>query len=155
MKTIHLFQQNNLFGSAFTVVCLSALLAVTGCEQQKSPEKTTGNPGTTSSNPAPMTESSGQKTEGTTTTSPGTAAKSAGDYIDDSMITAKVKAAIMNDENLSASRIEVTTDKGVVKLSGTVDTEQGLDKAKILANTQPGVKSVQSELTVGTEPGKK
>jgi hyperosmotically inducible protein len=147
MKTIHLSQQNNLFGSAFTVVCLSALLAVTGCEQQKSPEKTTGNP-------APMTESSGQKTEGTTT-SPGAAAKSAGDYIDDSMITAKVKAAIMNDENLSASRIEVTTDKGVVKLSGTVDSEQGLDKAKILANNQPGVKSVQSELTVGTAPGKK
>ncbi|MBL6988067.1 MAG: BON domain-containing protein [Methylobacter sp.] len=71
-----------------------------------------------------------------------------GQYIDDTIITAKVKAAILKDPLLSASRIEVTTDKGVVKLSGTVDSEKSISRAMEVAGGQENVKSVQSDLTV-------
>jgi hyperosmotically inducible protein len=71
-----------------------------------------------------------------------------GEYVDDSIITAKVKAAIMGSSWLSASHIEVTTDKGIVKLSGTVDTEQSITKAIELASGQENVKAVQSDLVV-------
>ncbi|NOS74865.1 MAG: BON domain-containing protein [Methyloglobulus sp.] len=71
-----------------------------------------------------------------------------GEYIDDSIITAKVKAAIMGSSWLSASHIEVTTDKGIVKLSGTVDTEQSIAKAVEVASGQEHVKAVQSDLVV-------
>ena len=71
-----------------------------------------------------------------------------GEYIDDSIITAKVKAAIMGSSWLSESHIEVTTDKGIVKLSGTVDTEQSIAKAIEVASGQEHVKAVQSDLVV-------
>jgi hyperosmotically inducible periplasmic protein len=71
-----------------------------------------------------------------------------GEYIDDSIITAKVKAAIMGSSWLSASHIDVTTDKGIVKLSGTVDTEQSIAKAVEIASGQENVQAVQNDLIV-------
>ncbi|MGR8998744.1 MAG: BON domain-containing protein [Gammaproteobacteria bacterium] len=82
-------------------------------------------------------------------------AETAGEYIDDSVITVTVKAAILNDALLKASQIEVTTDNGVVKLSGTVDSEQSIGRAIAVANSQKNVKSVQTDLIVNTPvPGK-
>ncbi len=79
-----------------------------------------------------------------------------GEYIDDSVITAKVKAAILGSSWLSASHIDVTTVKGVVKLSGTVDTEQNIAKAIEVARGQENVKAVETNLTVSVaESGKK
>jgi hyperosmotically inducible protein len=75
-------------------------------------------------------------------------AQTAGDYIGDSVITAEVKAAILKEPTLSASRIEVTTVNGVVSLSGTVDSEQGIGKAAALAGSQKNVKSVQNDLII-------
>ena len=75
-------------------------------------------------------------------------AETAGEYIDDSVITTKVKAAILNDPLLNASHIEVTTDKGVVKLSGTADSEQSIGRAVELVSRQENVKSVQSNLAI-------
>lgn len=75
-------------------------------------------------------------------------AETAGAYIDDSVITTKVKAAILNDPLLNASHIDVTTDKGVVKLSGTVDSEKSIGRAVEVAKSQENVKSVQTDLTV-------
>lgn len=71
-----------------------------------------------------------------------------GEYMDDSMITLKVKAAIMGDPLLSASHINVTTANGVVKLSGTVDSEKSITSATKAANSQKGVSAVQADLTV-------
>jgi hyperosmotically inducible protein len=82
-------------------------------------------------------------------------AETAGEYIDDSVITVTVKAAILHDALLKASQIEVTTDNGVVKLSGTVDSEQSIGRAIALANSQKNVKSVQNDLIVNAPvPGK-
>jgi len=75
-------------------------------------------------------------------------AEKAGEYISDSVITAKVKAAIFGDSILRASHIDVTTVNGVVKLSGTVDSEQSIGRAMELASSQKDVKSVETNLVV-------
>lgn len=75
-------------------------------------------------------------------------AETAGEYIDDSVITIKVKTALLNDPLLKSSQIEVTTVNGVVKLNGTVDSEQSIGRALGVASSQQNVKSVQSELIV-------
>ena len=75
-------------------------------------------------------------------------AELAGDYIDDSVISLKVKTALLNDAQLKNSIINVVTIKGVVQLSGTVDSEQYIGRATELANSQSNVKAVQTNLTV-------
>jgi hyperosmotically inducible protein len=79
--------------------------------------------------------------------------ETAGGYIDDSVITVTVKAALLNEGILKASHIEVTTVNGVVKLTGTVDSEPSLGKALEVASSQKNVKSVQTELLVHTPSG--
>jgi hyperosmotically inducible periplasmic protein len=71
----------------------------------------------------------------------------AGEFIDDSVITTKVKAAILGSSWLSASHIDVTTNKGIVVLS-TVDTEQNIAKAIEVARGQENVKAVETDLIV-------
>ncbi len=75
-------------------------------------------------------------------------AETAGAYVDDSVITANVKAAILNDPLLNASHIEVTTANGVVTLKGTVDSEPIIGRAIDVASSQKNVKSVKTDLIV-------
>jgi hyperosmotically inducible protein len=136
---------------------LFAVLGLAGCDQQGSAEKTKGKAERTTENTAPTTSGSAdrpaQPMQGAQ--QPSTQkSETIGGTIDDTAITTKVKAALLNDPSLSASRIDVTTEQGIVKLSGTVDSEQGANKARALATAQPGVKSVQSDLSVTTAPGK-
>lgn len=79
-------------------------------------------------------------------------AQSASAYLDDSMITTAVKTAIVNDALLKASQIEITTTKGMVTLSGVADSEESINRAIQVVNTQANVKSVQSELVVNPAP---
>ncbi|MBD9362371.1 BON domain-containing protein [Methylomonas fluvii] len=76
--------------------------------------------------------------------------KATGEYLDDSVITAKVKTALLNDDFLKLAPIDVTTVNGVVTLRGTVDSEQLVGRALGLVNGQEHVKSVQNELLVKT-----
>ena len=69
-------------------------------------------------------------------------------YIGDSVITAKVKAALVKDPAVKALEVSVTTDKGVVLLSGFVDNEKQAQRAQDIANSIAGVKSVKSSLVV-------
>lgn len=78
-----------------------------------------------------------------------------GEYIDDSVITTKVKAAILGSTWLSASHIEVTTNKGIVVLSGTVDTEQNITRAIEVARSQENVKAVETNLIVSVAESSK
>ena len=133
------------------IACLSAVLGLAGCQPEGSAEKA----GKKIDRAA---ESAEQKIDKATETAEKKieAAKesvtekteTAGEYIDDSVITTKVKTAILNDPLLNASHIEVTTDKGVVKLSGTVDSEQSIGRAMEVANSQKNVKSVLTDLVV-------
>jgi osmotically-inducible protein OsmY len=74
--------------------------------------------------------------------------ESTGEYVDDSVITTKVKAAIFNDPSLKVFQINVETFKGEVQLSGSVDSAQMVKKAGEVARSVPGVKSVKNDLIV-------
>ena len=75
-------------------------------------------------------------------------AESAGEYMDDSSITAKVKWAILRDPDLKTLEISVATTDGVVSLTGAVDSQQRIDRATEVAREIPAVKSVENHLTV-------
>lgn len=74
--------------------------------------------------------------------------ESAGEYLDDTVITGKVKAAIINDPDLSAAEINVETFKGAVQLSGFVSSQNDIDKAVRVAREVKGVKSVKNDMRV-------
>jgi osmotically-inducible protein OsmY len=74
--------------------------------------------------------------------------ESSGEYVDDSTITTKVKAAIFNDPALNVFQINVETFKGEVQLSGFVDSAQNASKAGTVARGVGGVKSVKNSLIV-------
>lgn len=71
-----------------------------------------------------------------------------GEYLDDSLITAKVKASIFNDPGLKSTEINVETFKGDVQLSGFVSNPESANKAIALARGVKGVKSVKNDMRV-------
>ena len=73
---------------------------------------------------------------------------STGQFVDDSVITTKVKAAILEEPSLKTLQISVETFKGVVQLSGFVDSAQSVKKAGEVAGQVAGVISVKNDLTV-------
>ncbi len=74
--------------------------------------------------------------------------ESSGEYVDDSTITAKVKAAIFDDKTLKVFDISVETFKGVVQLSGFVNSAEIRSRAGVVASRVSGVKSVKNDLNV-------
>jgi hypothetical protein len=74
--------------------------------------------------------------------------ESTGGYVDDSTITAKVKTAILTDSELKVMQINVETFKGVVQLSGFVDSQKMSTKAADVARGVNGVVSVKNNLIV-------
>lgn len=72
--------------------------------------------------------------------------ESTGEYIDDSMVTTKVKSAILDEPNLKSADISVETFKGVVQLSGFVDDQASISRAGSLARGVEGVTSVKNDL---------
>ena len=72
--------------------------------------------------------------------------QSTGAYIDDSWITTKVKADILAEPSLKVADINVETYKGVVQLSGFVDSAASRDKAVALARSVKGVTSVKNDM---------
>jgi hyperosmotically inducible periplasmic protein len=75
-------------------------------------------------------------------------AESAGQYVDDSVITTKVKALLAKDDTLKAFEINVKTYKGIVQLRGFVDSKTTIEKAGKIAGSIEGVKSVKNDLIV-------
>ena len=73
---------------------------------------------------------------------------SAGEYVDDSVITTKVKTLLAEDDFLKSFQIGVETYKGVVQLSGFVDSQKAVDKAVEITRTVKGVESVKNDLVV-------
>lgn len=71
-----------------------------------------------------------------------------GEYLDDTVITTKVKAAIFKDETLKSAEINVETFKGVVQLSGFVRSRADINRAVALARDVNGVKSVKNSMQV-------
>jgi osmotically-inducible protein OsmY len=72
--------------------------------------------------------------------------ESTGQYMDDSAITTKVKAAIFNDPSLKSAEINVETFKRQVQLSGFVSTSASMDEAVSVARGVGGVLSVKNDM---------
>lgn len=71
-----------------------------------------------------------------------------GEYVDDTFITTKVKAALVDDPELKAREINVETFKGAVQLSGFVSSKEEIDKAVAVAKGVKGVTSVNNAMIV-------
>ena len=69
-----------------------------------------------------------------------------GEYVDDSVITTKVKAAIFNEPGLKSSEVQVETFKGTVQLSGFVSSRDDIKRAVKVASAVNGVKSVTNQM---------
>jgi osmotically-inducible protein OsmY len=77
----------------------------------------------------------------------GTATKEGtGEYVDDTVITTKVKAAIFNEPTLKSAEINVETFKGVVQLSGFVNSRADINKAVEVSRGVSGVTSVRNDM---------
>jgi hypothetical protein len=74
--------------------------------------------------------------------------ESAGEYVDDSVITTKIKALIAEDDFLKSFQISVETYQGTVQLSGFVNSQMAADKAGQIATSVHGVKSIKNNLIV-------
>ena|SRR5471030_2225983 len=72
--------------------------------------------------------------------------ESAGEYVDDAVITTKVKASILDQPSLKSSEIHVETFKGAVYLSGSVASQSNIDKAVEVARNVNGVRSVNIDM---------
>jgi osmotically-inducible protein OsmY len=71
-----------------------------------------------------------------------------GEYVDDSVITTKVKAAIFEEPSLKSAEINVETFKGTVQLSGFVSSRANIDRAVEVARGVKGVTSVKNDMRV-------
>jgi len=78
------------------------------------------------------------------------AGETTGQYVDDSAITAKVKAALVADSDTKAHEINVKTEKGVVQLNGFVGSDKEMAKAAADAGKVEGVTKVENNLAVKT-----
>ncbi|MCE5281975.1 MAG: BON domain-containing protein [Deltaproteobacteria bacterium] len=74
--------------------------------------------------------------------------ESAGEYVDDSVITTKVKSLLAEDDFLKSFQISVETFQGAVQLSGFVNSQQAVDKAGQITKSVKGVKSLKNSLIV-------
>ncbi|WP_455819883.1 BON domain-containing protein [Pseudomonas cerasi] len=71
-----------------------------------------------------------------------------GGYIDDTVVTTKVKAGLLNDKSLKSTEINVETFKGRVQLSGFVSSPQAANRAVQVTRGVPGVKSVVNNMQI-------
>ncbi|MFL6708434.1 MAG: BON domain-containing protein [Massilia sp.] len=71
-----------------------------------------------------------------------------GEYIDDSLITTKVKAALAADPTVKATEVKVETFKGTVQLSGFVSTPEARRRAIELARATNGVRGVKDDMVI-------
>jgi len=122
------------------LIVLAFGAAFSGCERRAADQ--------TGSKPL----SSGEKSSGTSESSGayggGSVTKRAERAIDDSVITTKAKTALLADTTVKGSEIHVETEKGVVSLSGMVDSAQQRERAASIVRGIDGVKSVENKTTV-------
>jgi osmotically-inducible protein OsmY len=74
--------------------------------------------------------------------------ESTGEFVDDSVITTKVKSLLANDDFLKSFQISVETRKGIVQLSGFVNSRDAVNKAAQITRGVGGVKSIRNNLIV-------
>jgi hyperosmotically inducible protein len=76
-----------------------------------------------------------------------------GDYVDDAALTARVKAALLDDEQVKGTMFNVDVNQGKVTLSGTAQNATEAKRAEQIARQTPGVKGVESTIRVSQASG--
>jgi hyperosmotically inducible protein len=141
---------------AATALALAvAAVFATACDRPKTAYNNSGASATTASTTATTapvsTPAASDTATATTTASPGTSATISGDAtgaVSETVTTGKIKAAIAADSGLKDSDISVSTNNGVVTLSGTVKSQDQVAIATNLAQKQDGVQKVESNIAV-------
>lgn len=82
----------------------------------------------------------------TTACSSSATRQSTGEYIDDTAISAKVKSAMISDDTVKALDVQVETFRGVVQLSGFVDSAEQKSRAEQIARSTNGVRNVTNNI---------
>lgn len=140
----------NLSRMAFVAVILSAVFA--GCDRTGGYGSSAGTaPGPASSSGAADsgTSASGGASDTSSSGTSGTSSRSsAGAVIEDSIVSTKVKTALLADEDIKGTDIVVETKKGEVLLSGFVKNQAQIDKAVKVASAVEGVKKVDNKMVV-------
>lgn len=148
--------RNHLKIAATTLTACAALLAVEGCNKPNSDQSSTAPASTynsaTSSAPSvtDAMSSSGPASSSAMNSTPGSTANSASvdNSIDDSVITGKVKAALLGDSQIKSFDISVATHNGEVQLSGNVNNNGQVERSVQVARGVEGVKSVVNHLMI-------
>ena len=138
MKNTHICRQFRMIAPCWA----SALLLLAACDQPGSAEKA----GQNIDQAAEKVSKNLENTKSTVIQKADTASA----FLDDSMITAKVKEILFSDDLLKASQIEVETHDGEVNLHGTLASELLVNRAVELIKTQKYVKSVRNDLNYTT-----
>jgi osmotically-inducible protein OsmY len=73
---------------------------------------------------------------------------SAGQYLDVSVVTARVKSLLAEDDMVSVFQVSVATFRGIVRLSGSAGSQEAVDQAGRIALGVPGVNAVENDMTV-------
>jgi hyperosmotically inducible protein len=143
--------QPMIFSNVFVALLFAAVIGLTGCKQE-GPAEEAGKKADESVERTQerLEEGTEQRQESMEERDEATGQKSGSveEYLDDSAITAKIKAEMVADPLLSAAKIDVITDKGVVKLSGVLNSQQSADRALEIVRSVKGVKSVENNLVV-------
>jgi hyperosmotically inducible protein len=153
MKKYNEYQQKKVADNFLIMACILAGLGLVGCEEKGPAQKTGQKIDRAEEKVEHKIEQLGKKADvkiEDAKTAVVDKAESTAEYLEDSVATQKVKSALENDLMLKASRIEVTTLNGIVKLTGSVDSEQSLGRAMEVAGGIEHVKSVETNLTVNS-----
>ena len=97
---------------------------------------------------APMKTADAKPAAGGKPTAAAPCKESVGEYVEDSVITAKIKGDVLKESSLKSAEINVETYKGVVQLSGFVRSRADIDKAVVVARGVKGVTSVKNDMIV-------
>ena len=130
------------------VASIAALAGLAGCNRTEERNISRAPSPATPSQSTPSMPSQSPSAGLPPTTAPG-GDRSAGQVIDDAGITAKVKAALIAEKEVSGMSINVDTSGGKVTLSGKVPDPAQIERAMQVARAVEGVKSVDNKLTVG------
>jgi hyperosmotically inducible periplasmic protein len=134
---------NNTIKTCVLAASSLALIALAGCDKP-APAETAGK------KIDQAMDKMGKKVEQTTERAKEQTAK-AEQAIDDTTITAKVKAGILTEPGLKVLKIDVDTKNGLVTLTGSADSADDVQRATQIASNVQGVKSVDNRLAVSSK----
>lgn len=138
-----------VIGAAVLTVLFAA-----GCERRAA-EETPASTDSTTTSPAPTAPAADTTTPAAPSPTvaenpmpPSEESKSAGAVIDDTVVTTKVKTALLADSDIKGLDVNVETAQGVVTLNGAVNNQTQIDRAAKIAGEVDGVKSVVNNLSI-------